>query len=580
VLVFFVAIGSISLAQSEYQAGYPLPDFELPYYADTGPYWSSGPHQYGKPPKVKWMDLYSGSGLDFAYGGKSFDVAAMAEGDVVWASRVILENDLGMQVAIKHEDGGSIIRYGHLREIYQPILDAINEGRPYHVLPGYTIGYAGNTATTEVHLHIELRDGTRDCCGVRGDGGNPISWHGLVINGYRISDYRPNELGVDSEDPTREVAYNYDGLAVKVSDLSADLGPFPYENFSFNDYLGNDSEGRPIYEERTGVYTLLPSDFVCTTDPCELTKHSNVEFSGHGRLGGGSVLYSDLEAPVDQPQPETTSPAMDVDPNSTYGQALVKIQQAIDENTMALGLIDMGLTELPPEIGNLTNLNALWLQGNDLTSLPPEIAELKNLTILSVEDNLLTVFPQEILSLTNLKQLYLSGNYLVAIPSEIGSLSNLEILMLNRNQLTSFPPELDGFFDSLNMLRLDTNPKTEIPAEIVAQGTQAVLEYIYSQPPFVQVSGDLSYSITTFPATSSVDITYSIEFEAELRPRRSELSVAPDEELIWSVDGNTIMFTVSGGRWKNGVSYTAHVYTESLDGRIFDSDINLGVINP
>ena len=47
--------------------------------------------------------------------------------------------------------------------------------------------------------------------------------------------------------------------------------------------------------------------------------------------------------------------------------------------------------EIPPEIGNLTNLTDLILQHNGLTgSIPPEIGNLTNLTILWLGDNQLT----------------------------------------------------------------------------------------------------------------------------------------------------------------------------------------------
>jgi len=45
-----------------------------------------------------------------------------------------------------------------------------------------------------------------------------------------------------------------------------------------------------------------------------------------------------------------------------------------------LYLFDYQLTELPKEIGNLTNLTELNLTGNELTELPKEIGNLTNLT--------------------------------------------------------------------------------------------------------------------------------------------------------------------------------------------------------
>lgn len=62
------------------------------------------------------------------------------------------------------------------------------------------------------------------------------------------------------------------------------------------------------------------------------------------------------------------------------------------------------LTEVPEEIGNLTNLSKLWLSFNKFTELPKEICNLINLVYLDVgvvpftvseETNQLTELPEE-----------------------------------------------------------------------------------------------------------------------------------------------------------------------------------------
>ena len=115
------------------------------------------------------------------------------------------------------------------------------------------------------------------------------------------------------------------------------------------------------------------------------------------------------------------------------------------ENTDSLDLNNNGLTgEIPPEIGNLTNLSDLRLYGNQLTgAIPPEIGNLTNLTRLDLENNQLTgEIPPEIGNLTNLNQLYLYNNQLTgSIPSEIGNLTNLTELWLDVNQLIGEIPE-------------------------------------------------------------------------------------------------------------------------------------------
>jgi hypothetical protein len=99
---------------------------------------------------------------------------------------------------------------------------------------------------------------------------------------------------------------------------------------------------------------------------------------------------------------------------------------------------------IPPEIGNLPNLINLWLGGNQLTGqIPSEIGGLTTLTSLNLGDNQLTgEIPPEIGQLEQLDQLVLNANQLSGeIPSEIGHLTNLTLLILRENQLTGEIPQ-------------------------------------------------------------------------------------------------------------------------------------------
>ena len=115
------------------------------------------------------------------------------------------------------------------------------------------------------------------------------------------------------------------------------------------------------------------------------------------------------------------------------------------ENTTNLNLQSHGLTgEIPPEIGDLINLEILRLGRNELTgSIPPEIGNLTNLTQLFLNSNQLRgTIPPEIWNLTNLNILWLDWNQLTGtIPPEIGNLTNLYYLWLTNNQLTGEVPE-------------------------------------------------------------------------------------------------------------------------------------------
>ena len=150
-----------------------------------------------------------------------------------------------------------------------------------------------------------------------------------------------------------------------------------------------------------------------------------------------------------------------------YTMALKRIEACRREGKLGtqLELADLGLTQVPPQIGQLTALKGLNLAGNQLTSLPPEIGQLTALEELQLSCNQLTSLPPEIGQLKALTLFHISNNKLSCIPPEIGQLSSLEGLRLDDNQLTSLPSEI-GKLSSLGWLDLDSNELTSLPPEI------------------------------------------------------------------------------------------------------------------
>ena len=125
---------------------------------------------------------------------------------------------------------------------------------------------------------------------------------------------------------------------------------------------------------------------------------------------------------------------------------------------------------IPAELGNLSNLERLYLYGNQLEgSIPAELGNLSNLTWLYLQGNQLEgSIPAELGNLSNLTHLYLYSNQLEgSIPAELGNLSNLTHLYLYSNQLEgSIPAEL-GNLSNLQRLHLYTNQlEGTIPAEL------------------------------------------------------------------------------------------------------------------
>ena len=113
---------------------------------------------------------------------------------------------------------------------------------------------------------------------------------------------------------------------------------------------------------------------------------------------------------------------------------------------------------IPAEIGKLSNLRILGFMDGSLGSIPPEIGMLENLEILYFSRSITDSIPPELGQLANLQELYLSDNNLEgSIPPELGQLANLRVLNLARNSLEgSIPPEL-GQLANLRVLDLSNN---------------------------------------------------------------------------------------------------------------------------
>ena len=97
----------------------PAPTLSLPYRTEDAVEWTAGPHaHFARFDMFEKYDAGMGSALDFAMGNVAFDVFAMASGTVVEieddASKCNASLSLGCRVAIRSDDGGSVLIYSHL----------------------------------------------------------------------------------------------------------------------------------------------------------------------------------------------------------------------------------------------------------------------------------------------------------------------------------------------------------------------------------------------------------------------------------------------------------------------------------
>ena len=113
--------------------------------------------------------------------------------------------------------------------------------------------------------------------------------------------------------------------------------------------------------------------------------------------------------------------------------------ETFNDRVTALHLGDNGLRgEIPPELGNMTQLRELWFgDGNGLTGeLPPELSRLTNLEVLDLGySDVSGSIPAWLGDLTRLRSLYLDGNQFEGeLPEELGNLVELELLTLHDNR--------------------------------------------------------------------------------------------------------------------------------------------------
>jgi len=339
-LVVLLVVSSIlatSLLDTQEAKAVELPSFRFPWPSSLNGEvkWVGGMHQYSNLNDAATVPINSGSGIDFASSSDpNFLVLSMAPGTVLFAGWGVFGN----QVAVKHDQGGSVIIYGHLASIAPGAIEGLPISR------GEPVGYAGNTTPNppmNAHLHVELRDGSADCC-LGNMGGNPVSWHGKSIDGWTFYEYRNNS------ESAATLMYNYDGVAVISSVLPVETAGIFTTNAAMTstEYL----------------YTHLPSGYECYAGgACDIQSTSaDVAFSNHGSFGGGAAFYSSNT--VSDPEPDPTPiPGPTDTPVPQYGDSHVDIREHANYEGMQFGWDNptIGWSSIPDYMNDRTSSIAL-----------------------------------------------------------------------------------------------------------------------------------------------------------------------------------------------------------------------------
>jgi hypothetical protein len=119
-----------------------------------------------------------------------------------------------------------------------------------------------------------------------------------------------------------------------------------------------------------------------------------------------------------------------------YGKSIKELYECT-----GLNLNDRNIDIIPYQIGTLQNLERLYIYNTKIKTIPVELCNL-NLQELSLSRNKLTSLPSELGNLKNLEWIWIYSNQLTYLPSEIGNLKKLKYIDIRYNSLTNIPDEL------------------------------------------------------------------------------------------------------------------------------------------
>jgi len=138
-----------------------------------------------------------------------------------------------------------------------------------------------------------------------------------------------------------------------------------------------------------------------------------------------------------------------------YNNGLEVVPPGINklENLVVLALSGNNISTLPNDMSGLKKLELLGLYSNKFKVLPKSVTSIANLQALIVGSNYeLSSVPRNIGDLTELRALSLNGSVIEFIPESVGNLKKLEYLGIFKSKITHLPkalaqiPRLSGKF--------------------------------------------------------------------------------------------------------------------------------------
>ena len=167
------------------------------------------------------------------------------------------------------------------------------------------------------------------------------------------------------------------------------------------------------------------------------------------------------------------------------------------EKTVTIDLSNKDIDELPPEIGNFSNLKHLNLSYNNLIKLPEEICKLTNLQTLLLLRNELIELPHNFSSFKKLELLDASYNQITKLPQGFEKLTLLNSFDASYNMLKQLPLQFVKLH-YLKDLHLEQNPFEFPPYNVIKKGLYATM-YFLAEEKKKQSASQINFQILNMP---------------------------------------------------------------------------------
>ncbi|KAL9549554.1 hypothetical protein MBANPS3_005160 [Mucor bainieri] len=239
-----------------------------------------------------------------------------------------------------------------------------------------------------------------------------------------------------------------------------------YDPVEWNDTDASEDEDYLPQFPRQEQFPIAPSikNYFLKADNEAFSASSLSSQSSSGESGFQSLENDQESDAEDRKRVRMNSLSWDINTRESFRRKLStetpfdKVRRAIDatidNGVDEADMSNIGLTEIPDEIGELQYVTVLhndivkvaslqvYLYNNELQSINPVLFRLKNLTVLSLRNNRLTAIPPEIALLENLVELSLGNNQLKQLPAELLRLNRLSTLSLFPNPYIPLPNDL------------------------------------------------------------------------------------------------------------------------------------------